>query len=295
MYAFDGFEKDLHEELLLDGRSLHSRQGRLFIVNGAVPSRPVWAQTMGPASKHRFDSISQGAKLLRSLGKRWACASTELHRRSSLIQEQLPRFRTKPLKFLGELSTEPFGAWALIEEKTMIAAPVTDSVFPLGEIQFEEDSNPPSRAYLKLWEVFTVHGIRPRQGERTIDFGSSPGGWTWVLHEIGCHVLSVDRADLDPRLRSPRIDHRRQDAFKLEPSAVGKVDWLFSDLICYPDRLHELVETWAKAGVSKMVCTIKFQGPTDFAAMKRFAAWPGSRIVHLCANKHEVTWIWLGK
>lgn len=272
---------------------MRARQGRLFVVNGPLPARPIWSQFMGAAAIHSIESISHGAKLLRSWGRRWACASQELHRRSSLIQEQLPRNKVKSLALLEAPPSEPCGAWALLDEKTLLAAPTTDSPFPLGEVTFDEDPNPPSRAYLKLWEVFTVHGVRPQAGERVIDLGAAPGGWTWVLHDLGCRVLSVDRADLDERLRSPRIEHRRQDAFKLLPSDAGAVDWLFSDLICYPDRLHELVETWAKAGVRKMVCTIKFQGPTDFAALQRFAAWPGARIVHLCANKHEVTWIWI--
>lgn len=271
---------------------MRARQGRLFVVNGRLPARPVWSQFSGPASVHSIESISHAAKLLRSMGRRWACASQELHRRSSLIQEQLPRLKTKPLGFLESPPADVCGAWALLDDKTLVAAPVTDSPFALGEIVFDEDPQPPSRAYLKLWEVFTVQGIRPRAGERVIDLGAAPGGWTWVLHELGCRVLSVDRAELDERLRLPGIEHRRQDAFKLEPSAAGPVDWMFSDLICYPDRLHELVETWATAGVNRMVCTIKFQGATDFAALKRFAAWPGARIVHLCANKHEVTWIW---
>ena len=31
--------------------------------------------------------------------------------------------------------------------------------------------------------------------------------------------------------------------------------------------------------------------PTDFAAMRDFAAIPGSRLMHLHHNKHELTWV----
>jgi 23S rRNA (cytidine2498-2'-O)-methyltransferase len=42
------------------------------------------------------------------------------------------------------------------------------------------------------------------------------------------------------------------------------------------------------------VCTLKFQGPTDHETARRFAAIPGSRLMHLHHNKHELTWIKLG-
>ncbi len=39
------------------------------------------------------------------------------------------------------------------------------------------------------------------------------------------------------------------------------------------------------------VCTLKFQGLTDHDAAREFAAMPGSRLLHLFHNKHELTWI----
>ena len=46
------------------------------------------------------------------------------------------------------------------------------------------------------------------------------------------------------------------------------------------------------AGLARnLVCTIKFQGATDHEAARRFAAIPGSRLMHLHHNKHELTWI----
>jgi 23S rRNA (cytidine2498-2'-O)-methyltransferase len=70
------------------------------------------------------------------------------------------------------------------------------------------------------------------------------------------------------------------------------VDWLFSDVICYPDRLFKLVEKWLASGLAaNFACTIKFQGATDHETARRFAAVPGSRLLHLSHNKHELTWI----
>jgi 23S rRNA (cytidine2498-2'-O)-methyltransferase len=43
------------------------------------------------------------------------------------------------------------------------------------------------------------------------------------------------------------------------------------------------------------VCTIKFQGATDHATVRRFAAFPGAQLMHLYHNKHELTWIRLAE
>jgi hypothetical protein len=73
---------------------------------------------------------------------------------------------------------------------------------------------------------------------------------------------------------------------------VGPVDWLFSDVVCYPARLLALVERWLATGTCRnFVCTVKFQGPTDHETARRFAAIPGSLLRHLFHNKHELTWI----
>jgi 23S rRNA (cytidine2498-2'-O)-methyltransferase len=63
-------------------------------------------------------------------------------------------------------------------------------------------------------------------------------------------------------------------------------------VICYPARLLALIEKFLAAGtVENFICTIKFQGETDFATQAGFAAIPGSRLIHLHANKHELTWV----
>jgi 23S rRNA (cytidine2498-2'-O)-methyltransferase len=117
-----------------------------------------------------------------------------------------------------------------------------------------------------------------------------------VLHETGAHVVSVDRAPLDPRITAlPRLEHRLASAFSLTPEDIGPVDWLTSDVICYPARLLRLVRTWLDSGFARnIVCSVKFQGPTDHETAKAFAEIPGGRLLHLFHNKHELTWIRLG-
>ena len=75
-------------------------------------------------------------------------------------------------------------------------------------------------------------------------------------------------------------------------SSAGPVDWLFSDIVCYPARLLQLVEKWRASGMAKnFVCTIKFQGETDHNSAGAFAAIAGARVLHLHHNKHELTFV----
>jgi 23S rRNA (cytidine2498-2'-O)-methyltransferase len=214
-----------------------------------------------------------------------------------LIQDRLPAVSAKPLVFEATPPAAPLGSWTLLDTETIFAATHCTSPFPHGEVRFIEDhSGPPSRAYLKLWEALTLIGCRPKPGERCLDLGSSPGGWSWALQRMGAHVLSVDKAPLVPDIaRLPGVQHRKESAFALDPRSVGPVDWLFCDVVCYPVRLLALVERWLSAGICRrFVCTIKFQGETDHATARRFAAIPGSRLHHLFHNKHELTWIKIG-
>ena len=179
----------------------------------------------------------------------------------------------------------------------MIAAAQCSSPFPGGIITFEEDKQgPPSRAYLKLWEALVRCRQWPQPGERCLDAGASPGGWTWALARLGAAVLAADRAPLDERIRTmPGVQFIKHDAFTLKPEAVGPIDWLCCDVICYPPRLYEWTAQWLDSGLCRnFICTVKMQGAPDMETVRRFAAIPGSQVVHLCHNKHELTWIKTG-
>lgn len=293
LLAFSDFGKELREELDLLGAEIEFESDRLFLVRGALKRRPAWAQLIGADAKyHHVDSIGAAAKALKLDGRRWACVSPMLHRRSSLIQEKLGSDEPRPLDFLKAPAGPGWGAWAMLAKDRLVAAPRADSVLPKGEIEFKESKSPPSRAYLKLWETFTLHVPPPGRDAVVADFGSSPGGWTWVLASLAGKVHSIDKAPLAPEVaKLPNVNSIKKDAFRLQPADLGPIDWFFSDIICDPPRLLELVRRWHDAGVRNFVCTIKYKGKTDFATTEKFLEIPGSRLVHLCANKHEVTWI----
>jgi len=289
--APEGFLAELQHEL---GDAALETHGRLVLAEG-TPRPAAWvANIWRDPQRLLIASIGDAAKQLRAIQRNWALYSFAQHRRAALIAEQLPKVSAKPLRFGEPAPTAPLGSWTLIDPQTVIASAQCSSPFPHGEPHFVEDKNaPPSRAYLKLWEVFTVLGIRPEPGALCLDLGASPGGWSWVLQQLGARVIAIDKAPLEPRIAAlPGIEQRAMSAFALEPSDVGPVDWLFSDVVCYPIRLFRLVEKFLAAGTAKnFVCTMKFQGPTDFATQARFAAIPGSRLLHLHHNKHELTWV----
>lgn len=292
--APEGFETQLAEELRRRGVATLWRRGRLF--GAAESAMPLaWAQNIwfNPVFLP-ISSIGDGVKTLRSLQRNWHCAPHDFFRRAALIQEGLPVVGRKPFAFGAPAPESPMGGWTLWEENVILAATDTASPFPGGEVVFAENTvDPPSRAYLKLWDVFTLLGKRPSPGELCLDLGSAPGGWTWVLATLGARVFSLDKAELAPNVaRMPGVNHcPNSSAFGLEPQLAGKVDWLFCDVACYPARLWTMVERWLEKGeCGNFVCTLKFQGETDHETAERFAAVPGSRLTHLAHNKHELTW-----
>lgn len=290
--AASGFTEELKKEL--EGH-IQTQYEDLFICKDTLDCTPVWIQCelFNPLIIN-IESISDAAKKLKKLAPFWANHPLKQHRRAQLIQEQLPKFSIKPIHFLEEPPTKKISAWALLDNNTILASAEISNPYALGKIVFNENKEiPPSRAYLKLWELFTVYNIKPQAGEKCLDFGSSPGGWTWVLQTLGVQVLSVDRAPLAEHIaKLKNIEFQKRNAFTLKPQDVGPIDWFFSDIICYPPDLLTLVKEWMESELCKnFVCTIKYQGETDFKTTKEFQKIPGSKVIHLCHNKHEVTWV----
>lgn len=207
-----------------------------------------------------------------------------------------------PRDFPVKIPRSPIGLWTLLDEHTILASAKTSSFLPAGKIAFKENHvDPPSRAYLKLQEALVLANNFfdvefPGSGTRCFECGAAPGGWTWVLANLGASVFAVDRAELDERLmKNPCVEFLAHDAFTLPPEQIGKCDWVFSDVICYPERLFEWVQKWLSCGLAKnMICTIKMQGGINWDMVEKFAAIENSRVVHLNYNKHELTWIFCG-
>ena len=372
--AVPDFQQNLYDELGID--SAHPGKnvrvwGDLVYREGPAP-RSFWNRTILEAPfLAEFKSIGEAATILKGIQRNWAHYPVACFRRAELIKEKLPYVNEKARAFPYTVPLSPMGIWSLIDEHTLLASAATSSPFPFGEIHFEEDHiNPPSRAYMKMYEALAwvsyldalaqrdaapksgttegapkagktetfgenlpsanardnaptasqtnasgdnqppanapaasgensvkpllVPGFAP--GTRVIDAGACPGGWTWVFDKLGATVTAIDRSPLtDSLMAKPNITFMKHDAFTLKPADLGPVDWVCSDVICYPPRLLEWIREWLDSGLCRnFICTIKMQGTADHETARAFADIPGSRVVHLTANKNELTWILRG-
>lgn len=312
------YEQNLYDELSLDPE----KGGKGFALYGdyLYSEKPApetfWQRcVLEKPFIARFSSIGEAAKILKDIQRNWAHHPVANFRRAELLKEKLPYVNEKPRTFPYLVPASPMGIWSLLDDHTLFASAATSSPFPAGELRFEEDHvNPPSRAYLKMYEALAwvqhlaelrsatelgSDGQRapgaglPGAGSKCIDAGACPGGWTWALDRLGASITAIDRSELDPRLMAkPNITFLKHDAFTLKPEDFGPQDWVCSDVICYPPRLLEWVQSWLDSGLcGNFICTIKMQGKADHETTRAFASIPGSKIVHLTANKNELTFI----
>jgi 23S rRNA (cytidine2498-2'-O)-methyltransferase len=284
---------DLQDSLRRELKNIICEYDRLILTQGP-PQTAYWAQNIWfDPQIIPFVSISEAAKQLKQLQKLWSFYPYQNIRRGALISEKLPYFSPKPLQFPSKVPQIPLGSWTLLDANTLLASPRCSSFFAQGEVHFQESKVPPSRAYLKLWEALTRIGQLPKPGQMCLEVGASPGSWTWALQQLDVQVIAVDRAPLDPSVSAlPNISFMKKDAFSLSPKDFPKLDWIFSDLICYPEKLLIWIRSWLEIYPNiNCICTLKFQGEGDEQIVRDFANIPGSQILHLFHNKHELTWL----
>ena len=284
-----GFTELLVQELL----DVVHVYDRLVIAKGS-PQGAYWVQnTWYNPILIPSRSIGHCAASLRAIQRNWWPYEFQYFGRMRLIQEKLPHISAKPLDFLARAPSSKLGSWTLIDENTVLAASDCSSTMPNGEWNFTEDKvNPPSRAYLKLWEFFTRFQVYPNKDESCLDLGACPGGWTWVLAKLAKHVTACDKSPLDARVMAlPNVTFKTQDAFKIKLSDYPNFTWVFSDVVCYPEKLYDFVNNLiSEFPEKKYVFTIKFQGSDGQRdILSKFASLPGN-IIHLSQNKHELTW-----
>lgn len=191
----------------------------------------------------------------------------------------------------------------LLEPETLalsVARPVAldvggswPSSLPAGHAVVPDDPAAPASSYRKLEEGFALLQVWPQPGERAVDLGASPGGWTRVLRRYGATVTAVDRAPLaDPLMADPGVEVVLGDAFRYQPS--DGLDWLVSDIVAYPERIVALLGELGRLAPRRGVVQMKFQGAVDWEAIDAgLAAAAGqgyaARARHVFNDKNEVT------
>lgn len=292
-WAPNEFVPQFQRELDFRGLRPVRQAGDFFLFGGAFVEIGWAACQWKNVELLKAESIGAAGKALKPKARVWRHVSCGQHRRGELLLEQLRPSKLKTQIFPHPApAVEGLGAFTWLNKEELAWSREFDRPDPSGAMPFEEDRKAPSRAYLKLWEAFTIRNQFPKDGDRCVDLGACPGGWTYVTHSLGAHTLSIDRSPLDPALMaSPRVEFRSADAFQYLPDKNDPVDWLLSDVICYPAKLYPLVEAWVRSGKAKhLVITIKFQGEANPADIAKFQEL--GRVLHLAHNKHELTFLY---
>ncbi len=279
--------KDLKSIIIIDS----SEQRKSFdFVSSLIWTQDIWLN----CNSRTILSINSGIEYLKSFKNRGCYFPAVKSNFGMNISKQVRNFELKRIVYkINHDFDFKFTAW-LMSENLIFTSENTYKKFPFGWHEFVEDKeSPPNRAYLKLWELFTAYNIPIHSNDIAIEVGSSPGGWTWVLSQRLQKVYSIDRAPLADKINKIKnIEHKNADAFKLNPTDYTDATWFFSDLICTPDKIYEMIQYWmSHSKIENFICTIKFKGNCPYQELEKFLVIDHSMIVHLYHNKNEVTWI----
>ena len=123
---------------------------------------------------------------------------------------------------------------------------VTREAWCHGQRRMADDDLAPSRSYLKVEEAYVVLGYEPQEAQIVCDLGAAPGGWSYSAAKRGARVVAIDNGPLKGgALDHPRIEHRREDAFRFNPESDTRFDWLLCDLVEEPHHvLQHIVAPW---------------------------------------------------
>lgn len=168
-----------------------------------------------------------------------------------------------------------------------------------GGVQPIEPTYPPvSRAYFKAAEAIAWSGFDVVADDLAIEIGSAPGGACGRLLELGCRVMGVDPAEMDPRIdRHPRFEHRRARGGDIPRRAYENARWLLVDSNVRPDQTLTTVENIVKHAATDfegLLLTLKIGGyehadRTD-GWIRKIQTWNPKHIAvkQLARNKVEV-------
>ncbi len=241
------------------GRRLDQQPGawRWHVFSVPQPAFP------GAAGLRRCELIQGG--VLEQLGKRYRRLAKRVSlesRAGFAADESLVQFGLLSVErgFVSVLTPDELGDW-----KHAVSG------WRGGDLEVRHDRAAPSRACQKLYEVEQRYDLPIKRGERCVDLGASPGGWSWVALERGASVIAVDRSPLREDLMDhSRVQFVKGDAFKFSPDE--RVDWLLSDIIAFPPRIYEMLALWIEKKWCRRFCvTIKFRGRDDDDWLLKFA------------------------
>lgn len=289
--APDSFQREALRELEFKNLTFFKTKVENHLIVEGDLTHFWWSKmTVKNLNFHNVKSISDAQDYLKSKKKYWVSINHQNYRRQVLVEREIPCAFNK--KDVWSLYSK-LGAWFFLDENTIGYGFDFDPIFSNGLVPIKEDLMAPSKAYQKITELFSRLGKFPILSDTIIELGSHPGGWTWVLCQLSQTVISVDTVELDKKLQQfVNLNFVKKDAFKLDVIADQNISWFFSDIICEPEKLYELVQKWKKnTNIKNWICTLKFKGHCNFETIQKFQDIPNSKILHLNSNKHELMWV----
>lgn len=171
---------------------------------------------------------------------------------------------------------------------------------PAGLLRMKDDPQAPSRSYLKVEEAFYRMNEWPQPGQRVIDLGAAPGGWTLAFAKRGSHVIAIDNGPLrlpDPGPGWGSVEHLRQDGLLYTlPAGAPPVDWLVADMLVAPGRVVSLLRHWLKGpSMLRFVVNMKLPEGSPMAAIRPLQDMMAhhtefrTSIRHLYHDREEIT------
>ena len=198
---------------------------------------------------------------------------------------------TGPLPWILSVAVGADRAFAGVGRREACLSP-----WPGGEVRLRRRPDEVSRSARKLEEALGAFGIDVAPGERALDLGAAPGGWTQYLLGRGLRVTAVDTGMLDPRVAgNPRLTYVQGSALQVPPPR-GPFRLLCADLNWDPVRAAEcsVRHRPEMATGADGVHTVKFFGRDPLpaiAAVRDVLAGPYRvfAVRHLFHNRAEVT------
>lgn len=167
-----------------------------------------------------------------------------------------------------QLCVTPGGLWGAVMPSHRLS-----DTRPGGVHRMRFDVQAPSRSYLKIEEVFERTGMAPAPGQRVVDLGAAPGGWSYAFLKRGCRVLAVDNGPLkikDPAGAGGSLTHLRANGISfVPPPAWLPLDWMVSDMLIPPGQTLGMIRKWMEHGwMRRFVFNIKLPQQQPYPVLK---------------------------
>ena len=173
------------------------------------------------------------------------------------------------------------------------------SVWEAGFQRMKTLRGAPSRSASKLEEALAHLGSHPKPGDKAVDLGAAPGGWSLVLARHGADVQAVDHGMLDLKNLGDlkgKIEHIKDNGLKYRPAET--VDWMVCDMVMGARDTLRVLQGWVEDGVMRhFIVNIKLpktnpwpQVAEALVLMESFK-WTKVQARHLLHDRSEVTLI----